>query len=111
MNDTTDKNIPSDEHFAESAELFRLLDDGSRAKIFWLLCHSEKCIAELASISNMTSPAISHHLRLLRKSGLIQSIRKGKEVYYKASKTPSATVLHEALEKIMCITCPEKKKK
>ena len=105
-NDITGTNIPSDEHFAESAELFRLLDDGSRMKIFWILCHSERCVAELASITNMTSPAISHHLRLLRKSGLILSNRKGKEVYYRASSSREAAVMHEALEKIMQVTCP-----
>ena len=98
--------IPTDEHFQESAELFRLLGDCSRAKVFWLLCHSEECVADIAELTGMTSPAISHHLRLLRKSGLIQSSRKGKEVYYKASSSPSAQVLHGALEKIMRITCP-----
>lgn len=107
MNDRNEMNIPSDEHFAETAELFRLLDDGSRAKIFWILCHSERCVAELSSITGMTSPAISHHLRILRKSGLIQSSRKGKEVYYKASSSHSSMILHEMLEKAMCMTCPD----
>ena len=100
------KDIPSDEHFTESAELFRLLGDGSRAKVFWLLCHSERCVGEIAEATGMTSPAVSHHLRLLRKSGLIQSSRKGKEVYYRAASTPASETLHSALESIMCITCP-----
>ncbi len=98
--------LPLDEHFAEVAELFRLLGDGSRAKIFWILCHEEKCVGELADITEMTSPAVSHHLRLLRKSGLVQATRNGKEIRYKMADSEHAATLHSALEKIMCITCP-----
>ena len=98
--------IPTDEHFQESAELFRLLGDCSRAKVFWLLCHSEECVADIAELTGMTSPAISHHLRLLRKSGLIQSSRKGKEVYYKASDRREAALLHHMIEMLVEISCP-----
>ena len=99
-------HIPSAESFNTLSDIFSQLGDESRLRIFWILCHSEECVADIAELTGMTSPAISHHLRLLRKSGLIQSSRKGKEVYYKASSSPSAEVLHDALEKIMRITCP-----
>ena len=35
----------------------------------------------------MSSPAVSHHLRPLRNRGLIVSRRVGKEVYYRAADT------------------------
>ena len=54
----------------------------------------------------MSSPAVSHHLRLLRSSGLIVSSREGKEVYYRAADSQESRLLHEMIEQIMEIACP-----
>lgn len=54
----------------------------------------------------MTSPAVSHHLRLLKASGLIISRRDGKEMYYKAAETELAQMLHHTVETLGRITCP-----
>ena len=56
----------------------------------------------------MSSPAVSHHLRSLAQSGLIESRRCGKEVYYKAGDTMQIKLLHEIVEQVMQIACPEK---
>ena len=54
----------------------------------------------------MSSPAVSHHLRLLKASGLIVSRREGKEMYYKAADTEIVNSLHIIIENIADITCP-----
>jgi DNA-binding transcriptional ArsR family regulator len=54
----------------------------------------------------MSSPAVSHHLRQLKASGLITSRREGKEVYYTASQTKEAQLLHVFIEQIMEVACP-----
>ena len=46
------------------------LSDSSRVRIFWLLCHCEECVIDLSAMVGMSSPAVSHHLRQLRESGL-----------------------------------------
>lgn len=56
---------------------------------------------------DMSSPAISHHLRLLKACGLITSRRNGKEMYYKAADTEIVSELHYAIDKIAAITCPD----
>ncbi len=56
---------------------------------------------------NMSSPAIAHHLKPLRESGLIISRREGKEVYYRAADTPESNLLHIMIEQVMEITCPD----
>lgn len=78
-------------------------------RIFWLLCHYEECVINLASLVGMTSPAVSHHLRQLKSSGLIVSRRDGKEVYYKAVDTEQAQLLHIIIEKMVEISCPTSK--
>ncbi len=88
------------------ADMFKQLDDCSRLRIFWLLCHCEECVTNISSMVEMTSPAVSHHLKLLKANGLIVSRREGKEVYYKVPDTPVCRLLHKGIETMMEISCP-----
>ena len=99
-------HMPSVEEFQTVADIFKQMGDGSRIRIFWLLCHCEECVINLSSMVNMSSPAVSHHLKQLKASGLIVSRRDGKEVYYKAADTPGAQLLHHAIETLVEIACP-----
>ena len=77
-----------------------------RIRIFWLLCHCEECVVNLSAMVNMSSPAVSHHLRQLKAGGLITSRREGKEVYYRATLTQQAQLLHHMIEDLVEIACP-----
>lgn len=72
-------NIAKTEDFQIVADLFKVLGDNSRVRIFWLLCHCEECVINISSMMDMTSPAVSHHLRQLKSYGLITSAEKGKK--------------------------------
>ena len=93
--------------FTSLADIFRQLGDASRIRIFWLLCHCEECVVNIAAMLNMSSPAVSHHLRTLRDSGLLMTRRDGKEVYYHAADTAQARLLHEMIEQVMDVACPQ----
>ena len=95
------------ESFRTVSDIFKLLADPSRARIFWLLCHCEECVVNISYLTDMTSPAVSHHLRQLKDGGLIVSRREGKEVYYKAASAEQVRLLHLMMEKTMEISCPE----
>lgn len=99
--------ITNEEMFSNVAQIFSLLSDSTRLKIFWLLCHSKECVLNIAQIMGMTMPAVSHHLRVLKDSGLIESYRDGKEVFYTASSGEKNHILHEMMEKLMEISCPD----
>lgn len=100
------EHMPHAEDFGTVAELFKLLGDSSRVRLFWILCHCEECVINLSAMMGMSSPAVSHHLKLLRAYGLIGSRREGKEVYYKAADTALVGQLHEMMEQMLEITCP-----
>ena len=100
------QHIPEAENFTLLADLFGQLSDGTRLRLFWLLCHCEECVTNLSAMMPMSSPALSHHLRLLKDAGLIVSHRCGKEVHYRAAETPEARTLHGAMEALMAIACP-----
>ena len=91
--------------FQTVADVFKQLGDTTRIRIFWLLCHYEECVLNISALLEMSSPAVSHHLRPLKNSGLIVSRREGKEVYYRAADTKQSRLLHQMIEQVMEITC------
>ena len=99
-------DMPSLEMFQNASDIFKQLGDASRLRIFWLLCHCEECVINLSAMVQMSSPAVSHHLKQLRAGDLIISRREGKEVYYKAADTPQARLLHRMIEELMETACP-----
>jgi len=103
-------HMPAPGEFYMIADMFKLLGDSSRIRIFWLLCHCEECVINLSAMVQMSSPAVSHHLKLLRATGLVVSRREGKEVYYQAADTEQVRQLHHMIEKMVKITCPGAKK-
>ena len=99
-------HIPDADTIASVSEAMKQLGDPSRLRIFWLLCHTEECVINIAAAVNMSSPAVSHHLRLLKSAGLIVSKRSGKEMFYKAADTELVSALHHIIEKLAKISCP-----
>ncbi|MCR5419219.1 MAG: metalloregulator ArsR/SmtB family transcription factor [Lachnospiraceae bacterium] len=98
--------MPDADTILAVSEAMKQLGDPSRLRIFWLLCHCEECVTDIAAMVEMSSPAVSHHLRLLKDSGLIISQRKGKEMFYRAADTDLAQKLHHTIEEVASISCP-----
>lgn len=95
--------------FSGVSEVIKQLSDPTRLKIFWLLCHYEECVINIAALLSISSPAVSHHLRLLQESGLLESRRDGKEVYYRVCHKEECRLLHVIVEAMMEVACPDKK--
>lgn len=105
VNEKILKNIPSNRSFEKVSETFQLISDPSRLKILWVLCHCKLCVNNIAIIVNMSSPAVSHHLALLKKSELITSEKIGKEVYYTIASNEEAELVHKSVDDIFDIKC------
>lgn len=103
------KFIDHTDQFQRVVDAFSHLGDLNRIRIFWMLCHTELCTACIADMMDMSSPAIAHHLKLLKEEGLIEGRREGKEVLYRAVSTPQARTLHDAIEAMLTISCPVSK--
>jgi ArsR family transcriptional regulator, arsenate/arsenite/antimonite-responsive transcriptional repressor len=68
------------------ASLFKAVADPMRLRLLSLIaCHEggESCVCDLTDAFDITAPAVSYHLRVLREAGLISSERRGTWVYYR----------------------------
>ncbi|HHY39033.1 MAG TPA: helix-turn-helix transcriptional regulator [Clostridia bacterium] len=78
------------------SEIFKVLGDESRTKILYLLAHRELCVCDLASLLDISLPAVSHHLRLLKAMRLVKYRREGKTVYYSLDDPHVLNLIREA---------------
>jgi DNA-binding transcriptional ArsR family regulator len=99
--DAMKRSLPDEDQFIEAADLFSLLSDSTRLRILWLLCHNEACVCDIASAIDMSSPAVSHHLRQLKQLGIISYRRQGKEVHYTLSDSPEGMMIHKMIDSIL----------
>jgi len=67
--------------------LLRLLADPTRLRLLLLLEQEELSVAELQDILGMGQSRISSHLAQLRRAGVVENRRAGKNVYYGATES------------------------
>lgn len=69
---------------SDVANLLRALADPTRVQIVTLLAErpGEVCVCDITGNFDLDQSTISHHLRLLRQAGIIDSVRHGVWVYY-----------------------------
>ncbi len=80
------------------SELFRALADETRTRILYLLAEQELCVCDLAYLLDMSAPAVSHHLRLLKLMRLVKSRRTGKQAFYSLADEHVLILIQTALE-------------
>lgn len=67
---------------ARVADLFTALSDPTRVRIIGVLAHVELCVGDLCILLEMTQPAVSHQLRLLRHLNIVRARKAGRHVFY-----------------------------
>ena len=66
------------------SEVFKALADPTRVAIVNRLSGGNAvCVCDLTAAFELSQPTISHHLRILRDAGLIESERRGTWAYYR----------------------------
>src|ERR1700675_4740680 len=76
---------PLDETESELlAARFRALADPTRVAIVSRLASCDECcVCDLNEAFDLSQPTISHHLKVLRDAGLVESSRRGTSAYYR----------------------------
>ena len=63
-------------------EALRAISEPSRARAIALLGHGEHCVCDVGAALGVSTALVSHHLRVLRASGLLRERHAGRWVYY-----------------------------
>ena len=76
------------------AAFYKVMGDTTRLTILMALSHKEFCVTDLAYILELSQPAVSHALGLLRNQKLVKTRRKGKTIFYSLDDEHVATILN-----------------
>lgn len=68
--------------YQKNARVFKALCDENRLMILELLQSGEKCACKLLEELNIGQSTLSHHMKILCESGIVQSRREGKWTHY-----------------------------
>ncbi len=79
--------------FFLQAPIFAALGDETRLSLIARLSRaSGQSISQLAKGTNLTRQAVTKHLQILERVGLVRSVRKGRETLFEFDATPIETM-------------------
>lgn len=90
------------EEAASATADFEHLAHPVRLQLLDVLARNEGrvCVCDLEAAVPVKQPTVSHHLRLLREAGLVESEKVGQWVYYRISRD-SARALRERVQQVL----------
>ncbi len=74
---------------ADLVDATKAIGDRLRAQILRALCAESYSVSELCHIFDIPQPALSHHLKVLHRAGLVAKRREGNSIYYRRSAEPN----------------------
>jgi DNA-binding transcriptional ArsR family regulator len=69
-----------------SIKILKALADENRLKILHMLVTDDLCVGALARHLNISKPAVSQHLQILRKAGLVSGEKRGYWTHYMVNR-------------------------
>jgi DNA-binding transcriptional ArsR family regulator len=77
---------------------FTAMGDEHRQRILLTFEKGERLnVGQIVEVSTLSRSAVSHHLKIMREAGVLQSAKEGKEVYYWIDKAFLQESLHAVL--------------
>ncbi len=90
--------ISADPMLVRRARLLALAGDETRIRIFCFLFHySEGCVSDIAESLDVSINTASHHLRMMKDVGLVESERMGVNICYKLVRDEFVNNLEKAI--------------
>ena len=76
------------------SQVFTALGEEHRQRILLLFEKDEELnVSQIAAVSTLSRPTVSHHLKILRQAGILLAEKRGKEVWYSINTAYLAEVL------------------
>lgn len=92
--------VKSRKTFELLAQTFQALGDATRIQIVWALSKGELNVGSISQLTQMSQPAVSHHLRTLRNLRLVKVRREGRISFYSLDDVHIERLLREGIEHV-----------
>jgi DNA-binding transcriptional ArsR family regulator len=89
------------ESAAVAGQLLKTLANPDRLLLLCQLSQGERSVSELEALLGILQPTLSQQLAVLRREGLVETRRDGKQVYYRISSV-QALALINTLYQLFC---------
>jgi ArsR family transcriptional regulator len=99
MSNTSKSNTHND-NFEARAQIMKALAHPSRLMMVDALAHGELCVCDLTALVGHDMSTVSKHLSILKKAGVVEDDKRGKQVYYRL-KVPCVLKFFNCLESVM----------
>lgn len=95
-------SIPSvnEDQLTELSEILRLMGDSSRLKIIIACLKKPICVTDIGNSTGLSQTLVSHHLRLLRATGLLNAKRQGRQIFYAVSGDYVCCILVDLIQHV-----------
>lgn len=86
-------------------DAFKALADPTRREILRILSSGERTAGELVERFDISQPAVSRHLAVLRQAGLVTAVRDGQNIVYALD----TTVFQDLVRAVIDLTSPSQR--
>jgi DNA-binding transcriptional ArsR family regulator len=77
----------------DAANLLKSMSNESRLLILCNLAEGEKSVGELQNLVDLSQSALSQHLAVLRRDGLVTTRRNAQSIYYSLASEPAKAIM------------------
>lgn len=88
-------------NIADAIDLLKVLSHKGRLQVMCALQKGEKNVGELETITGLSQSALSQHLAILRKKGVVETRRSAQTIYYSSNHEGAKMVL-KCLSDVCC---------
>lgn len=78
----------------KASQLLKSLSHPDRLMLLCQLTQGEHCVSELEEKVGLGQPSLSQQLGILRKDGLVNTRREGKQIYYSVASEDALAILN-----------------
>ena len=76
-----------------ASQFLKALANPDRLMLLCQLSQGERNVSDLVSLRGIPQPTLSQQLAVLRREGLVETRRDGKQVFYRISSPPALAVI------------------
>jgi len=88
------------DRFEERAKVVKAMAHPSRLKMIDELSRGERCVCDLRELVGADMSTVSKHLSVLKKAGIVEDERRGKQIYYRL-RVPCVINFFHCIESVL----------